>query len=441
MIRARLTPIVIAALAIGTFGFGPAAATEAPALDADTGPRERALPGDAVIASSFNDLARLASDASGPRVIGLRAGTYRGDLVVKRPLTIVGERGTTIEGTGAGTVIAIEADDVSIENLAVRHSGRRNTTEDSGIKAKGERVRIADVRIDDALFGATLEACHFCTLERVRIEGTRDNPELRGDGIKLWESNDSIVRGCVVDHARDVVVWYTRRALIEGNVVRHGRYGTHFMYAHDSIARKNRIEDDVVGIFVMYSQRLTIEDNVLAGARGAAGMGLGFKESDDVHVRGNWIVANTTGTYLDYSPRTPDQPVVFEGNVFALNDVALRLHSVEKGAIFRGNDFRENDATIAVDGGGDAMACDVRGNHFSDYEGYDLDRDGFGDVPHRVSTLSSELADAHPALQFFHGTTAMHLVDAMAHAVPVLESHTLLEDPAPLVRSPEIPSP
>jgi nitrous oxidase accessory protein len=197
----------------------------------------------------------------------------------------------------------------------------------------------------------------------------------------------------------------------------------------------------VGGIFVMYSLRLTIEDNVLAGARGAAGMGIGFKESDAITVRRNWLVANTTGAYLDFSPRTPDQPVLFEGNVFALDDVALRLHSVEKGAIFRGNDFRGNDATIEVDGGGNALACDVRGNHFSDYEGYDLDGDGHGDVPHRVSALSSELADAHPALKLFHGTTVMHLVDAVAHAVPVLESRTLLEDPAPLVRSPEVALP
>ena len=440
MIHPRPILGAIAAL-VATLGFGRAAAMDTPAFDAEAGPRARSLPAEAVVASSFEDLARLAADPAGPRVIGLHPGTYRGDLVARRPLSIIGERGATLEGTGSGTVVTIEADDVTIENVAIRHSGRRSTTEDAGIKAKGERIRIADVRVDETLFGVTLQACHFCTLERVRVQGTSDDAELRGDGIKLWESNDSTVRGCVVDHARDVVVWYTRRALVEGNLVRHGRYGTHFMYAHDSIARKNRIEDDVVGIFVMYSLRLTIEDNVLAGARGAAGMGIGFKESDAVQVRRNWIVANTTGIYLDFTPRTPEQPVVFEENVFALNDVALRLHSVEKGAIFHRNDFRENDATIEVDGGGDALACEVRGNHFSEYEGYDLDGDGVGDVPHRVTALSSELADAHPALKFFHGTTAMALVDAVAHAVPVLESRALLEDRAPLVRAPEVPSP
>jgi len=432
---ARQSPAGVVAFAL--LG-GTATARQAPAGGTDVGPRRVALPAEATVVSTFDDLARLVGDPKGPAVIGLRAGTYRGDLLVRRPVTILGEAGATLEGTGASTVVTIDADDVSLENVTIRHSGRRGTTEDAGVKAKGARARVAGVRVEDTLFGVIFEACRSCTLERVGVEGTADDAELRGDGIKLWESHDSVVRGCVVDHARDVVVWYTRRALVEGNVIRHSRYGTHFMYAHDSIARKNRLEGNVVGIFVMYSLRLTIEDNVLAGARGAAGMGLGFKESDAVRVRHNWIVANTTGTYLDNSPRTREQPVVFEGNVFALNDAALRLHSGEQGAVFHGNDVRDNGATIEVDGGGDALGCDVRGNHFAEYEGYDLDGDGAGDVPFRVTALSSELADQHPSLKFFHGTMAMHLVDAIAVAVPVLESHTLLEDRAPLFRAPEI---
>jgi nitrous oxidase accessory protein len=389
----------------------------------------------------FEELARLVADVRGPSVIELRATTYRGDLAVKRSVVIRGAPGAVLEGSGASTVVTIDAHDVTLEDVAVRHSGRRNTTEDAGIKATGDRIAIRGVRVDDALFGVSLAACHACLLERVRVEGLGDAHELRGDGIKLWEAHDSVVRGCVVRNARDVVVWYTRRALVEGNVVEDGRYGTHFMYAHDAIARGNRYERDVVGVFVMYSARIAIESNVIAGARGAAGMGLGFKESDAATVRGNWIVASTTGVYLDFTPRTPSEPVTFEKNVLALDDVAVRLHSVERGVAFRANDFRENGRTIDVDGGGDALACDVRGNHFSDYEGYDLDGDGVGDVPYRVTALESDLADAHPAIRFFHGTPAMGLALAIARAVPVLDARELLVDTAPLVRAPEVTAP
>jgi nitrous oxidase accessory protein len=330
-------------------------------------------------------------------------------------------------------VLTVEADDVVVEDLSIRHSGHRHTAEDAGIKMKGNRNRVSNVHVEDTLFGVLLGECRDCMLERSHVEGYGDERELRGDGIKVWESHGSTVRGNLVEHSRDLVVWYTRHATLEDNVVRHSRYGSHFMYAHDAVVRRSRFEDNVVGVFVMYSARLLVEDNVLAGAHGAAGIGLGFKDSDSVTAKRNWLVANTTGTYLDNTPRTPEQPVVMEDNVLALNDVALRLHGADKGKgiTLRGNDFRDNPTMIEVDGGGDALGVAARGNHFSDYEGYDLNHDGTGDVAYEVRTLSSELTETHPSLKFFHGTPALGAIDAVAHAVPVLSSKKLFIDPAP----------
>ena len=386
-------------------------------------------------------LRALLADPVGPSVVDVPAGVHRGDWIIRRSVTLRGAPGAVLEGTGAGTVVSVEADDVLLDNLVIRHSGRRNTTEDAGIKAKGRRVRITDVRVEQTLFGILLHECRDCTLERDHVTGEGDDTEVRGDGIKLWESHGSIVRRCVIERSRDLVVWYTRGALLEGNVVRRSRYGSHFMYAHDAIVRDSRFEDDVVGVFVMYSMRLRVENNVMAGARGAAGVGLGFKDSDGVEVRGNWLVANTTGSYLDNTPRTEKDPVTFAGNVLALNDVALRLHSSEKGLRLHGNDFRDDAVVIEVDGGGNALRVDVQGNHFSDYEGYDLDRDGVGDVPYEVKALSSELTEAHPSLKFFHGTAAMGVIDAVAHAVPVLSAKRLLVDPQPQMNGIKVRSP
>ena len=402
-----------------------------PPLPEDAGPVDQRAPPGAVVVEDERSLASALADVHGPAEIWLRARTYRGDLVVARTVALRGEKGAVLEGSGTGTVVTVTADDAWIDNVLVRRSGRRHTVEDSGIKAKAARVRITNVSVEDALFGVTLELCPGCVVDHVHVRGMADDIELRGDGIKLWEASDSIVRRCVMEDSRDLVVWYSRRVLLEDNTVRRSRYGTHFMYAHDSEVLGSRIESNTVGIFVMYSNRLRVEHNVLAGARGPAGVGVGFKESDGVDVEDNWIVANTTGTYLDRSPRSADTPVVFDHNVFALNDVALRLHSSEEGLTFRDNDFHQNVTDAEVEGGGDALAVTFEGNHWSEYEGYDLDRDGIGDVAFEVKQLSGELTNSRPALQFFAGTGAMSVVDAVAHAVPVLAAHRVLVDPRP----------
>lgn len=414
----------------------PADLVGPPRLSEDAGPIELRAPAGAFFAADGSALSAALADPAGPSEIWLRAGTYRGDLVIERPLSLHGEPGAAIEGTGTGTVITITADDVWIDNLTVRHSGHRHTAEDAGIRAKAARTHVTNVTVEDALFGVTFGPCPGCVLEHTRVRGSNDEPELRGDGIKLWESSDAVVRRCVVEDSRDVVVWYSRRVLLEQNVVRRSRYGTHFMYSHDSIVRDSRIESDIVGIFVMYSDRLHVEGNVLAGARGPAGVGIGFKESDGVDVRDNWIVANTTGAYLDRTPRSAATPVAFERNVFALNDVALRLHSSEEGLSFASNDFHQNVSVAEVEGGGDALSVRFDGNHWSEYEGYDLDHDGRGDVAFELKQLSGELTDAHPALQFFQGTGAMSVIDAVAHAVPVLAAHQVLVDPHPAMVAP-----
>lgn len=397
------------------------------------GPRLRTLGGESAQVGTQAELERLVAQPDGPREIELRAGVYHGDLRIGRPITLRGDGRAVLEGSGQGTVVSVESDGVTLANVTVRHSGRRQTTEDAGVRAKGAGIRIENVAVEDALFGITLGPCPRCVVEHCHVTGASADPELRGDGIKLWESSDAVVRGNLVEGARDVVVWYSRRVLLDGNTVRHGRYGTHFMYAHDSVVKNSLIEQNTVGIFVMYSSRLQVEHNVLAGARGAAGMGIGFKESDGVVLVGNWLVANTTGIYLDRTPLSASKPVVFSSNVVALNDVAMGFLGAEAGLRFEDNDFHENVALVNFDPEGRALEARFEHNRWSDYAGYDLNHDGVGDVPFQVKQLSRELVDSTPALALFQGTAAFGLIDAMARAVPVLSSRVLLSDPAPVV--------
>ncbi len=433
------------AVAVALLAVAGAVAHAGPAADDLRGPppppdhtgtyRQTPPPG-AAIAHDEAGLARLLADPRGPADVWLEGRVYRGDLVVARRVALHGTGDTVLDGSGRGTVVTVTADGVLLDDLTVRHSGRRFTTEDSGVKVHAKGVRVSHLLVDDVLFGVELSPCPACVIEHTRVLGQDGATELRGDGIKLWEANDAVVRDCIVDHGRDLVVWYSRRALLDGVVVRHGRYGVHFMYSHDAVIQNSRLEDNVVGIFVMYSQRLKAHHDVMAGARGPAGMGIGFKESDGVSVEDDWIVANTTGIYLDRTPRDPEKPVTFDHNVLALNDVAVRFLSAQQGLTFTENDFHQNVQVAVVEGGGDALGTIFAGNHWTDYEGYDLDGDGIGDVPFELREVDGGLTDAHPQVRFFQGTGALDLFDAVARAVPVLSSRSVLVDKTPSMTAP-----
>ncbi|MBK7857824.1 MAG: right-handed parallel beta-helix repeat-containing protein [Archangiaceae bacterium] len=397
------------------------------------GPVDRPCPAGAAVARDAQTLDRLLAD--GPADVWV-AGTVGGDHAAARGVRLHGCEHATLRGSGLGTVLKVEGDGAVVEDLAFVGSGARVSFEDGALKVSGRGAAVRRVSVRDCLYGIAMEKCPDCALDDSYVTG---RPELednqRGDGIKLWEAHGSTVRRNRVESVRDVVVWYSRHVTLEDNVITGGRYGTHFMYAHDSVVRRSRLERNVVGIFVMYSARVLAEDNVLAGAHGSAGMGIGFKESDAVTLRRNQLVANTAGTYLDQTPRDPRQPVLFEENLFALNTVALRTHSSEHGATFRANDFVENDALAEVEGNGDARGVEFTHNHFSSYAGYDLDRDGTGDVAFQLSQPSSDLNDAHPNLKWFRGTAAMALYDAVAQALPFFGTRLLLEDPTPAVKA------
>jgi nitrous oxidase accessory protein len=414
----------------------PRAANESPPM---ASPTSRTT--DEFTARDGAELAALLAAPNGPRVVRLEPHAYDGDLHVTRPVELRGSPGTTLRGSGTGSVVTIDAADVVLQGLTIRGSGNRHTTEDAGIRATGRAIHVRDVVVDGTLFGIRYAQCTACSIERAHVIGRDDVVGMRGDGVKIWESDDVLVKDMVVERSRDVVVWYSRRATIDGVRVTGSRYGTHFMYAHGGVVRGSRFERDVVGVFVMYSSDIRIEGSVLAGARGAAGVGIGLKESDDVVLDDDWLVANSAGMYLDQTPRSPDHPVVLRGDVLALNGVALRLHSSEKGVSVRDCDFRDNLRPVEVDGGGDALGLDVQGNRWTEYEGYDLDGDGRGDVPFQVKKLSSDVKDAHPGLRLFDGTVTMGLIDAVAEATPMFASQLVLVDRSPRMQAVSVEEP
>lgn len=371
-------------------------------------------------------------------IICLSPGVYPGGLRVTRPLTLWGPPAARLVSSGVGTTVNVLASDVALLGFTIDGSGDRFDVLDSALRVTGEDVRAEGLLITRATFGLLVEKSRRVTLRANAIEGDAESPYgLRGDPIRLWETHDSVVEGNVVTAGRDVVVWYSSDNRVVGNLVTDGRYGTHLMYSHRNVIEANRYRRNVVGIFLMYSREVVVRGNLLIDSGGPAGMGLGLKESGALTVEDNALLGNTVGVYIDTSPQHPDDHNRFAHNLVAFaTDAGVVFHSSQARNRFTDNAFRDNRAQVRVQGNGNARGVAWERNAFDDYVGYDLDGDGFGDLPYELRSLAGDLVRRAPDLALLTGTPALWLIDAVTHIAPMLRPEVVLVDASPRMTPP-----
>lgn len=369
----------------------------------------------------------------------LQVGTYEGPLTISKPLTIWGNTSTIIKSQGLGTTVSVNAHNVTLLGFTIDGSGTRYDTDDAALRLQGQNLRAEGLTIRRATYGILFGGADHAVVRNNRIEGDPTlRLGLRGDAIRLWETSHAEVTDNVITHNRDVVVWYSSHNRITGNRIEGGRYGVHLMYSHDNVLEHNALIGNVVGVFVMYSHNVHIDQNEIAEHSSPAGMGVGLKESGNIAMVGNIVRYATTGVFIDSSPFGTDSKDEFRKNAFLGCGEAVVFHGQTRGNAFQDNAFIGALAPVSVENGGDALASKWKQNYFDDYEGYDLDSDGYGDVAYEVRSLSHQLSDEEPLMQFFRGTVAESVIEAAGKLVPMFEPRTLLSDPHPRVRAPAI---
>jgi len=367
----------------------------------------------------------------------LSPGRHEGPIAVRTPqVAIVGPRDAVVDGGGRGTVISVEAPGVRLEGFSVRGSGDSNTQVDAGVSVQGQRdVVLRNLHVADTLFGIDVGDS-----EEVRIEGceisSRDvDVTMRGDAIRIWASRRVAVRDNFWHDARDAVAWYSEAVVFERNRGVRSRYSVHSMYSEGLTIRENYFEDNSVGIFVMYGKGITVLDNEIRRSTGAAGIGLGMKETSNVYAEGNAIVYCATGIVVDNSPWDPGTKNWFHDNMLAFNGTGILLANDRDGNQFVRNVMRSN--TVDVDTEDRRTSPSLwKGNYWDRYEGFDRDRDGVGDTPHAPRKYGDLLTGAHPSARYFTGAPVLAMVGVIERLVPLTEPLLLLHDAEPRLSEP-----
>lgn len=358
-------------------------------------------------------------------------GTYNERILINKPITIDGQGKVVIDAGGVGTVIIINADGATVAGLTLKNSGILHNDVDAGIHIRGKYNVVRDNKIIDCLFGVDLSKSNNNLVKRNLFTSKERSLGLRGDAVRLWYSFDNEITDNKISNSRDFVVWYSANNVIARNDIRNGRYGIHFMYAKHNRVENNNIHKNSIGIFLMYSDDVVLRGNKIYHALGAAGMGIGMKESSNIDIVDNEILYSGLGLYMDVSPFQPDTTNRVYRNTFAFNRVGLQFHNDWHGNLIKENVFRDNIRQVSVDGFAGAAKNEWEGNYWDDYEGFDKDQDGIGDRVYEPRVYSDRVWMDVPDAAFFLGTPLLSLVDFLEKLAPFSDPLIMLKDAKP----------
>ncbi|DAB29593.1 MAG TPA: nitrous oxidase accessory protein [Sulfurimonas sp. UBA12504] len=386
---------------------------------------------------SANVLQEAIDNAPEGSILKLSAGVYKGNIVINKPLTITGvDDGVIIDAEGSGTVIKIKSSYVTLKNLKIIGSGDRHENLDAGITLEeGKNCEVSHCVIDDCLFGIDMQMVKNSIISHNKITSKNLDLGLRGDGLRLWYSNDNIIKKNSLIKSRDMVVWYSHGNEIVENEGIYGRYSLHFMYAGKNLVKNNHYEYNSVGIFFMYSQDTIAIGNTVKSSLGATGMGIGLKDVSNFTLENNTVLYCAQGIYIDRSPFEPDTHNWILGNKILYNAEALHFHSLSENNVIKENTIMGNIEDIVNDSrGSKTNENEIVGNYWDNYVGFDRNGDNVGDTTHRVYQYADQLWIYNPDVKFFYGSPVISLLNFLAKLAPFTKPLFLLEDEKPKVR-------
>ncbi len=383
-------------------------------------------------ACELKDIQSAVNLAKNGEKVVVKAGNYKGPIIISKGLELIGEGRPVIDGEGKHQIITVMADNVKIEGFLIRDSGMSYSEDIAGLKVRNSsNCVIRNNRFINNFFALYLEKVSNCNVENNTIIGFAKTEGSSGNGIHAWDSKDLYIKGNYVKGHRDGIYFeFVKNSTIEENVSENNlRYGLHFMFSNENSFKKNHFYRNGAGVAVMYSKGVVMEDNMFERNSGPASYGFLLKDLSDSKVYKNEFVNNSYGAYLDECDRTR-----FERNVFKNNGWAVRIYASSENNtfvknIFVGNAFDVSTNTLSY------FENTFLKNYWDKYEGYDMDKDGVGDIPYRPVSFMAVLFEKYPLTLLFYNSFLARIIDAMERLIPLLNPKGLV-DKEPLVRKP-----
>ncbi len=378
---------------------------------------------------SLSSISGAVRQAMPHDTIWVEPGTYpENGINVDKPLALLGRGYPVIDGENKGEIITITADSVTVSGLHLINVGTSYTTDYAAIRVvKSEAYTLSDNLMEALFFGIYLEKSNSGRVTGNRILGDAEEEFNSGNGIQLWYCKDVLVENNRVRRVRDgIYLEFSDRVVIRNNESSDNvRYGLHFMFSNDDAYEDNLFENNGAGVAVMFSKNIAMRRNTFRKNWGSASFGLLLKEINDGEISGNTFEENTVGISIEGSNR-----MQYNGNDFIGNGWAVKVRGACYGNTFTANNFLHNAFDLSYNS--NVNDNRFRRNYWSGYTGYDLNKDGLGDVPYRPVKLYSYIVNRSPETILLLRSLFMDIIDFSERVSPVFTPDDL-QDEEPLL--------
>ena len=360
----------------------------------------------------------------------IKKGTYKEfNIIVDKAVTIIGENFPVIDGDLKGEIFTIISNLVTIDGLLIINVGRSYTEDNAAIRVKrSQKFTIQNNIFQNIFFGIYIEKSVSGKIYNNKIIGDAKNEFNSGNGIQLWYSKNVFIEKNTIQNVRDgIYLEFSDYCTVINNISENNlRYGLHFMFSNNDDYRDNLFRNNGSGVAVMFSKKIEMHNNTFQKNWGTASYGLLLKEINDSNIRNNLFEKNTVGINVEGSNR-----ITFKNNNFIKNGWAVRIRGACYENIFVGNNFMYNSLDLSYNTGINDNSFNK--NYWSNYRGYDLNKDGIGDVPYRPVKLFSYVVNKSPETIILLRSLLTEIIDFSEKVTPIFTPKNLLDN-SPLIK-------
>ncbi len=362
-------------------------------------------------------------------VIIVKAGHYKeNQITVDKPVKIVGRNYPVIDAEMKQTAFLIDSDSVTISGLTVKDVPTSYIEDWAAIRINAKDFCIIENnKLYNNFFGIYLKKADNCIVRNNTIIGEAKDEMSSGNAIHLWYSDKNIIIDNTVKNHRDgIYLEFVSNSRISENLSEDNiRYGLHYMFSDNNVYKNNTFRRNGAGVAVMFSENVEMTGNTFENNLGASSYGLLLKEIFDSKIHNNIFINNTTGIYAETATR-----VVIKNNDFKNNGWALKMLGSCRNSKVLENNFIANTFDLMTNTQKNYNT--YKNNYWSKYTGYDLDEDGYGDVPYRPVKLFSYVSSKSKESLVLLRSLFVKIINFAEKVTPVF-TPTTLKDEQPLM--------